>query len=388
MRKIASSILFWLVVCSPFAAAQVLPVSDVDSLYTAVNDAGNAGATLVLAPGIYVLSPADSHGVSRPNGGRIDLQRDMSLAGLEGDRGAVVIDAFHLPASSLPSGRNAVIRMGLGHNAIEWLTVRDGRFAQANIDTSLQPLDPDTAFVRIAHVASSGSVRGINVQNSGPQASGQTLEVDIIDSYFFDNRVGISQGIRIGNFLGANGSTVNVRMAGNQSWGQKAGCLIANNGATGSTVNVVSDGNQFYANGAGTIILGGLSTVANRADGNTVHFQARGDRFLRNTADTEFDRGGLVALGTDNATGVGGGSSNTVLVELWGCRMLDNNDADFKGIGARSGADSFAMSSQNNHVTIEIHGDADSHGKWKPVEVFADQVPALPDYGNTVTVRR
>jgi hypothetical protein len=41
--------------------------------------------------------------------------------------------------------------------------------------------------------------------------------------------------------------------------------------------------------------------------------------------------------------------------------------------------------SQNNHVTIEIHGDGNGKGKWQPVEFFADSLP-VAGYGNSVTV--
>ena len=149
------------------ALAQSIPVNTVEELYAAVNNPANAGATLLLAPGIYTLSPADSDNSPRLKGGRIELQIDVSLIGVEGDASAVVIDAFNLPVGSFPqttngaaTGPNAAVRMGRGRNAIEWLTVRDARFAQANIDTGLQPLDPWTTFVRIAHVVSSGSTRG------------------------------------------------------------------------------------------------------------------------------------------------------------------------------------------------------------------------------------
>jgi hypothetical protein len=72
------------------------------------------------------------------------------------------------------TGPNAAVRMGLGHNALEWLTVRDAVNGQANIDTGLQSLDPGTAYIRVAHIASTGSFRGLNIQNFGPQTSGQT----------------------------------------------------------------------------------------------------------------------------------------------------------------------------------------------------------------------
>jgi hypothetical protein len=378
------------------AMAQTIAVSNVEELYSAVNDAANAGAILVLSPGTYMLSVTGPDGVPRPKDGRIELQPDMSLKGVEGDRSAVVISGFNLPASSFPqtangvaTGPNAAVRLGLGSNALEWLTVRDARFAQANIDTGLQPLDPWTAVVRIVHVASTGSARGLNVLNFGPWTSGQTIEAEIVDSHFFDNVLNMSQGVRLGNFQGAQGSTVNVLMQGNLSWGHKQCCLIVNNNAVDSTVNVVSSGNRFYDNGGGTIIVGGLSSNNTRADGNTINVEAHGDRFVGNMGASEIVRGGLIVFGSENNSGVaGGGSNNTVHVRLWGCRMSDNADADLTAIGARWLSGSTAGLSENNQVTIEIHGDGNDQSRWQPVEFVADTLPAGPNYGNAVVVIR
>jgi hypothetical protein len=276
--------------------------------------------------------------------------------------------------------------MGFGHNSLEWLTVRDALNAQANIDTGLQSLDPGTAFIRVAHVASSGSARGLQVINYGPQTSGQTIEADVIDCYLFDNILGIGEGIRIGSFVGAVGGTVNIRMEGNVSWGNLTGRIIENARAQNSTVNIVSSGNRFYGNGTGTIIFGGISTANTRADGNTVNFEAHGDQFIDNTGPTSTDRGGLFVIGTENASPAsGGGSNNTVNISLWGCRMLNNNLTDLTGVGARSLSEAKESLSQNNHVTIEIHGDGNGKGKWQPVEFFADSLP-VAGYGNSVTV--
>jgi hypothetical protein len=276
--------------------------------------------------------------------------------------------------------------MGLGHNALEWLTVCDARNAQANIDTGLQPLDPGTTFIRVAHVASTGSTRGLNILNYGPQTSGQTIDADIIDNYFFENVLNQGEGIRMGNFAGATGSTVNVRMSGNLSWGQKQGRLIVDNTANNSTVNVMSSGNWFYGNGAGTIIAAGLTQGTKRADGNIINFEAHGDEFIGNTGETEFDHGGLVVLGVDNASPAGGGGSNdTVNVHLWGCRMLDNDTWDLAAIGARSTPSGDPSLNQNDHVTIEIHGHGNRRGRWQPVEFLADGLP-VAGYGNSVTL--
>ncbi|HEX7088113.1 MAG TPA: hypothetical protein VF198_17265 [Vicinamibacterales bacterium] len=376
--------------CGRIAAAQTIVVTNVDELYDAVNDPANAGATVVLAPGTYVLSVNDAQNLPRPNAGRIHFQPDMSLKGVEGNPGAVVIDAGNLPASSfpangIPAGPNAAVRMGLGRNTLEWLTVRDARNAQANIDTGLQALDPGPAVVRIAHVVSTGSVRGLNVLNFGPATSGQVMEAEIVDCRFFDNTFNLSEGVRLGNFQGARGATVNARMSGNLSWGQKQGRLIVNNRAVDSTVNVRSSGNRFYDNGGGTIVVGGLSSNNTRADGNTITLVAHGDQFLGNTRETEFDHGGLVALGTEDISEIGGGSHNTVHIVLWGCRMAGNELADLVAIGARWTSASGAGLSVNNRVTIEVHDEGGGHGRWQPVELVMDSVPEGP-YGNMATV--
>jgi hypothetical protein len=293
--------------------AQTIPISNVEELYGAVNDPANAGATLVLSPGTYTLSATDGDGSVRPNGGRIELQPDMSLTGVVGDAGAVVL-------------------------------------------------------------------------NFGPQTSGQVIDADIVDCQFFDNIFNLSEGVRLGNFQGARGSTVNVRMSGNASWGQKQGRLIVNNRAIGSTVSVISTGNRFYDNGGGTIVVGGLSSNNTRADDNAISLEMHGDRFFGNTRASEFDHGGLIVLASENISDASGASNNIVHVELWGTRMADNDVADLVAIGARSTAPSTGALSVNNQVTIEIHGDGDGNGQWQRLEFVADIVPAGPSYGNTAVL--
>ena len=192
MKKIRSGkcILLCLVMLTlhVVAVAEVIRISSVEELYSAVNNPANTGAALVLARGTYMLSAIDPNGALRPNGGRIELQMNMSIVGVIWNRDAVVIDASGLPLSSFPptengvaTGPSAAIRMGLGYNVLEWLTVRNAVNAGANIDTGLQAFDPGTAFIRVAHVASTGSARGLNIQNFGPPTSGQTIEADIIE---------------------------------------------------------------------------------------------------------------------------------------------------------------------------------------------------------------
>ena len=389
MKKLISGkymrLWLFLVALSRCALAQVVPVSNVEELYSEVNSPSNAGATLVLAPGTYMLSTTDAHGASRPNAGRIEFQPDMTIMGVEGDRSQVVIDASGLPATSfpqtmngVPSGTNAAVRMGRGHNALEWLTVVNAVHGQANIDAGLSPTDPSGASVVVAHVASTGSTRGLNVTANDSQWVNKTVEADITDNYFFNNAM---EGVRTGTLPGAQGATVNVRMSGNLSWGQRIGWVLEHLVNSDSTINALATGNRFYSNAIGLIILG----AEGNSNGNTVNLELHGDQITdNNTRTAPRDAGGLIVVAAENAGADFG--NNTVNVSLWGCRMLDNSDTDLKAIASRSNPPSVATLSPNNHITIEIHGDGNGNGKWQPVEFFADVVPSGPTYGNSVTV--
>src|SRR6266487_4720690 len=104
--------------------AKKIYVSNIFQLYAAINDPDNAGGTIVLAPGTYLLSP------NYPKGGLLELQYNMSLVGQPGHPELVIIDATGLPDASFtipPSPgnpftlRKGVVRMGNGRNAVEWM---------------------------------------------------------------------------------------------------------------------------------------------------------------------------------------------------------------------------------------------------------------------------
>lgn len=114
-RGASSSLPLWLVALSMpglVAAAQPVQVADVPGLYEAVNDPANVGRRIELAPGTYDLSPAFE------NGGRLEFQEGMELAGVPGDPGAVVIDASALPLASYQVGTflTGPVRVGGGRN--------------------------------------------------------------------------------------------------------------------------------------------------------------------------------------------------------------------------------------------------------------------------------
>jgi hypothetical protein len=355
-------------------------VSDVEELYTAVNDPQNSGARVILSPGTYALSRFDGSGQLRPNDGRLELQTNMSLHGVEGDRSAVVIEAIGLPTASLSGGSVPLgaIRVGRGRNALEWLTVRNARGGQGNIVTTLD--DGNTFYFRVAHIASTGSGNNLSIGNLGAASAGRTIEADIVDNDLFDGfGTGFRQGFRIRN--DGNGSIINVRLSGNRVWGNGFN-LIINAGSAGAVINVFSSGNRYFDNGGGLFVVGGLSGAV----GNTINYTGHGDHFVSNDEPGVFDQGGLLFFGGDRlAAGTLGASGNTVNAKLFGCRMSGNAYADLAAIGGRSLAPAFISTVFDNRVILELNG---MPVKENVVELFADSLPEDTSTNNSVTVIR
>jgi hypothetical protein len=357
-------------------------VADVEQLYSAVNGSGHEGATIILAAGRYVLSATDGGGVARPNKGRLELQRDMSLHGFTGDRSAVVIDATGLPDDSvllpLPhqaTNHTAPVRMGRGSNTIEWLTVLGSSMGGgAGIATELD--GTENTRVRIAHVVLRGTSRGLDVRNGGVANAGRRIDADIVENECIGPATNAANGIRLANFPGANGGVVVATMSGNRTHGFQMGCLVANNRASNATVQVRSAGDRFYANGLGCFVMGGRGTTAEGANSNSTSFEAHGSEFVDNTAALGNDRGGILVVGgvsSDN-----GASHNTVAVELFGSKVSGNFSPDFRALGARQDVTAGVLGT-DNHVRIELHGVS------KHLEVVP---PPDPNSTNTVTVIR
>ena len=371
----------------PSVAATVLSVADVEQLYAAMNDPANEGAAITLAPGTYVLSVNDAAGDARANGGRLELQRDMSLYGVTGDRSAVVIDATGLPASSfgVPFGRTAPVRIGRGSNTIEWLTVQGNPAAAAGIATEL----PGTAstWIRVAHVISGGSSRGVDVRNVGAANAGRRIDAEIVDNEFFGPTqvIGMAEGIRVANFVGANGGVIVATLSGNRIHGFQLGCIVANNQSSNALVQVRSSGDRFFANALACLIAGGLSTSTTTgvANSNSTIFEAHGSQFVDNTAPIPgVAPGGILVVGGRSTIQPNLTSYNTVSVALWGSKVSGNLGVNFEAFGALEDALS-GIAGTNNHVTIALHGVS------KQIDVSATaSLPVDPTGTNTVTVIR
>ena len=332
-------------------------VSDVESLYAAVNDPGNAGKTIEVAAGTYRLTRLNPLGIARPNGGRLELQADMSVSGVNGHRDQVVIDSsdpVNGPSFGLGAAGNAgTIRMGRGRQTVEWLTVIGGTRSAAGVQTDLVG---GTPMLRIAHVVCRGSVRGIDVRNLGPEGAGRTLTVDLDDNEVTDNVAGNGQGIRFVN-TASDGASIVASLNTNRSHGNKIGFLAANQGSNGASVTIDSHNDRFDENNFGGLILGGVQGMASSiANDNVVDLTMHAGSMARNDGVPQTPQdfsGGLNVVG-GAGTAPASTSRNRVNVSIVGLRFNDNLNTDVKAWGAKTTA--AAPAGTHNTVTVRLQG--------------------------------
>ena len=362
-------------------------VSDVEALYTAVNNPGNAGKTIEPAPGTYHLTRLNPLGVARPNGGRLELQEDMSMSGVNGHPDQVVIDSsdpVNGPTFNLGPGVNAgTIRMGRGRQTVEWLTVVGGEKSAGGVQTDLVGATP---VLRIAHVVSRGSVRGIDVRNLGPEGAGRTLTVNLHDNEVTANAAATGpggQGIRFVN-TASDGASIVASLNGNRSHRNTTGFLAANQGSSGASVTIDSHNDRFDDNATGGLILGGLQGGgASAANDNVVTLTVHAGSMARNDDDPrppDLFSGGLNVVG-GAGTAPGSTSRNTVNVSIVGLRFSDNLNTDVKAWGAKTTA--AAPAGTHNTVTVRLQGVS-----AQAVTDTVDSDPPEPAGTNRATIVR
>ena len=355
-------------------------VSNVESLYTAVNTAANAGTTLELDPGTYVLTRLDPGGAARLNDGRLELQPDMALVGVTDHPEQVVIDSsdpVNGPTFSIPGGNAGTIRIGRGRDRVEWLTVVGGKASAGGVQTDLNGVM--TPSVRIAHVVSRGSVRGIDVRNLGAGAAGRVLTVDLEANEVFGNVTSNGQGFRFVN-SNANGASIAVSLHGNRSHDNNTGFLAANQASIGASVVIDSHGDRFEDNIVGGVVLGGINQAATGSNGNSVTLTMHGSRFSGSHGSLPPDNftGGLNIVG-GLAAAAGQTSDNSVRVSISGTRFDANQDTDLRAWGARTNA--ALPAGTNNVVSVDLHGVS-----AQAVTAATGSVPAEPAGTNRATI--
>jgi len=342
----------------------MINVSNIEELYSAVNNAANVGETIGMAPGTYVLTANAPGGAARPNGGRLDLQKNMSLIGNVGDRDAVKIDSSQLPIASLrvpfsppvtSPNRTSPIRLGRGKNTVEWLTVIGNPLAVAGIGTDLGDTTP--AKIRVAHVVSGGSLRGLDVRNSGSAMAGRILEAEIEDNDF--SSAGPQpddpprEALRLMNFIGATAAEIHAKMSGNLLHGSLYGCLLENNKTNSGIISARSNGDIFENNTSSGCWIAGAFASANAPaglfSGSSSTFGAHGCKFQNNSEHGILAEGAEVRGITDVLF------DNKAFVNLFGCTAANNAQGDFKAYGARA-IPPVGIAGTNNVVTIERHG--------------------------------
>jgi hypothetical protein len=318
-------------------------VSNIDELYAAVNNANHEGALIMISPGTYVLN------ANYPNGGRIELQKNMTLQGQPGHAESVIIDASQLPGSSFipslnfPAPRTGAIRMGKGNNSMEWLTVKGNPASQAlsAIDTDL--IGDGECNITIAHCIVTGGRIGIDIRNVGLASKNRVIHTALMDNEILENLVQQGQGIEIQNANGASGAVIHAVLNGNYVHGNKVGLRSFNNNANNTrtdsgSIIIQSNADRFEENGIGIFLAASLNQGASTsANMNTLSFEAHGSGIQNNKGTIPSDvpdaaPGGLYVAGGLSANS-GALSSNTLQVNLFGCTLSNNNGPDMKAYG-------------------------------------------------------
>jgi hypothetical protein len=355
----------------PATAGVAIRVTNVQELYDAVENPHNAGASIFLrgdaqSTQTYVLTR------------RLLLQRDMKLFGIIGDASAIEIDTRSLTKDDLSEAgsilRFSSIGVGLGTNAIEWLTIIGNSLAAGGIGSDLPGSDPTT--IRIANVVSGDSgtfdSRGVDIRNL---FTGRKVTVEIEACEFF----GQKQGIRFANFPDVEAAQIQARMRNNHSHGNRTGCLIVNNGALSSKIKVRSSVDTFDDNAAGCVIYGGFGASKQ----NFARFEANESRFVNNRrtlVDTE--HGGIVVVGGRVLKNEDVASNNHVELRIEDCTIEHNQNPSFVAYGARNTTfQKPHVAGKDNTVFIELaFGDNEL--------THVEQIPSDPSEGvRTNTVR-
>ena len=362
-------------------------VSNLDELYAAVNDPENSATEVVIAAGTYVLN------ASYPNGGRLELQTDMSLKGQPGQTDAVLIDQSSLPFASFrlsPTVSVAPIRMGRGTNALEWLSVKGGSV----VANPLAVIEPDLlgteTNVIISHVFvdCNGSRTGILIRNRLDEHANRVINATLEHTEItnaISNTAPPGAGLALQNRI--SGAKINLNMNGNYIHGCRIGILNFNSGignlVENCTLNVISQNDRVEANGCGIDFSGGTSNAPVLANNNFVTAKIYGSTIKENGIAQLPPNNGAHLGGMDVAGGWGinGASNNNVTIKLWGCDISNNNGTDIYAFGAYS--PTAVIAGTNNQLDLYLYGLSAN----AIVDAHAS-IPAEPAGTNVVNVYR
>ena len=373
-------------------------VSNLDELYAAVNNPGNTGTEVVLAAGTYVLN------ASYPNGGRLELQADMSLRGQAGNSDAVFIDASSLPSTSFVltvGGRTGAIRMGRGTNTLEGLSLKGGDVS-ANpfsvINTDLFSLE---TYINISNVKVdvNGSVIGINLRNRFAEHTGRKIYANLENNEVLGavNFNGLGIAAQIAN--GASGSFIKVNMRSNYIHGNKVGLLAFASAQTttviNSTIEIISTADRIEGNGCGIDLSSGVNqTGTTQANYNTLTIKMHGSKISGNNppgvpqllpVNGAFPGAMNLIAAYNNVNNIAGfdrASNNVLKAEFFGCDISNNGATDIYAYAAWC-LPACVLAGSNNRSEVYLHGTSVN----ATIDAAAS-VPAEPAGTNVVHVYR
>lgn len=370
-------------------------VSNIDELYTEINNPENVGVTLVLLAGIYMLNP------NYPNGGRLEFLHDMSITGQAGRPEQVIIDATNLPNSSLRrpipgvpgNPMTGVVRMGDGKNTLEWLTLQNDPANRTNRIRSLVQTDivaTPVAQIRIAHTIIQGSSIGINLINAQLIAQGRVIKAVLEDNELRDNAIpGFGTAIQIQNSQLASDAAIYVTMRRNYIHRNVAGIVAFNGSTEGAMIEIKSYTDRIEDNRIGMFFNGGYLSTSDPALNNLVRVEAYATTVKNNTGDPSplfLEPGcGVFAAGAESWLPLplpGNAHHNQLDISFHGCTIEGNEgDAQIICYGAISYHPVPTLVGTYNTTNIYLYGkSADAVVSATP------SVPAEPAGTNTITI--
>jgi hypothetical protein len=358
-------------------------VSSLDELYAAVNNSDNAGAEVILSPGVYVLN------ASYPNGGRLELQTEMSLKGQPGQIDAVLIDQSALPINSYrlsPTITVAPIRIGKGANSIEWLSVKGGPVAVNPLSVIESDLIGTETNVTISHVSvdCNGSRTGVLFRNRLEEHANRIINATLEHSEIFGATSGVAAGVAMQNRI--SGSQIKLDMKENYVHGCKIGVFNLNGGLGNSidncSLDFTSHSDRIEGNGCGLDLSAGSGTTTAYSNNGHVTVKMYGTVIKNNGVAQLVPTNGALLSGIYAAGAYGAVASNNLLnIGLWGCDISNNNAPDIYAYGAFS--PTAIVAGINNRFDLYLYGISAN----ATVESAAS-VPAEPAGTNVVNVYR
>lgn len=371
-------------------------VLTVEELYAAVNDPNNAGSVIIMAPGNYVLD------ASFPNGGRLELQTDMTLRGQPGDANAVLIDQSSLPGNSFrltPTVSTAGIRMGRGTNSLEWLSIKGGSLVANPLSAIETDLLSAVTTIGMSHVNvdCNGSRIGLMLRNRLEEHANRVINATVEHSEIKNAINPPGFGIALQNRI--SGSQINLSMTDNYIHGCKIGIFNLNSGLGNTVENcsaaIISHRDRIEGNGCGIDLSGGSNgsaTTFSNYNVATLKMYASTIRDNNPTGHPELipTNGALpsavYAAGAynslNNISAFNRVSNNVLKMEFWGCDISNNNGTDIYGYGAWS-PPAAVLGGTNNLTEIYLHGISASASFEG-----AASVPAEPAETNILKVFR